>query len=709
MAQFLIRVFALLLATASIGIAQNSRGSNPVVQSVEGHFATAPTKQIGPVQARILDTGPVAKVVLEPVSAERLNQEMAKALPEAGVPLKIGFARDLPALRTFTQLTGLATLAPATAAQIASISITSADALGIRLGLLIDKMPASAKLRFYAKESDQAYEVTGREINDTIERNVAAGDSSQEAYTYWSPIINGQEVIVEFELPNGTPLTEVVFSIPRLSHLYSSPLATRALQEKIGQSGSCNLDSVCQSSWSNESLATAKMSFISGGSSYVCTGTLLNDLDVSTSVPYFLSANHCISSQTEASSLQTYWFYRSNSCSSGTLYAGTQTLSGGATLLYNSSVTDTSFMRLVGTPPAGTYFAGWTSTQQSLSTGITGIHNPMGDLQKISFGSITNYLTCTTGSSYSCSTTTVGSANHLKVVWNQGITEGGSSGSGIWVTSGASHYLVGQLHGGQSYCSTPTAPDNYGRFDVAYNASLYQWLGVTNTQQVTVTKSGNGTVTSNPAGISCGTTCSASFTSGTSVTLTAAPGSGNSFSGWSGACSGTDSTCIVTMSAAKTVTASFSINGSTLLTRYRLYHDGTKEHLYTTDTNEYSVLATRGWLAEGAIYQLYPGAGSLNGVAAVPFYRLYNRISLQHHWTTDANEYNVLGQGDWTREGIDGYILPSSVAGSMPVYRLYLNAFGGLHLWTTDLNEKTVLSTRGWVYEGVAGYVVPLQ
>jgi hypothetical protein len=46
----------------------------------------------------------------------------------------------------------------------------------------------------------------------------------------------------------------------------------------------------------------------------------------------------------------------------------------------------------------------------------------------------------------------------------------------------------------------------------------------------------------------------------------------------------------------------------------------------------------------------------------------------------------------------------------LPVYRLYLNAFGGLHLWTTDLNEKNVLSTsRGWVYEGVAGYVVPLQ
>ena len=160
-----------------------------------------------------------------------------------------------------------------------------------------------------------------------------------------------------------------------------------------------------------------------------------------------------------------------------------------------------------------------------------------------------------------------------------------------------------------------------------------------------------------------------------------------------------------------TVRASYTTaTGSTLLTRYRLYHDGTKEHLYTTDANEYSVLATRGWLAEGAIYQLYPGAGSLNGVVAVPFYRLYNRVSLQHHWTTDANEYNVLGQGDWTKEGVDGYILPSNATGSIPVYRLYLNAFGGLHLWTTDLNEKNVLSTsRGWVFEGVAGYVMPLQ
>jgi len=70
---------------------------------------------------------------------------------------------------------------------------------------------------------------------------------------------------------------------------------------------------------------------------------------------------------------------------------------------------------------------------------------------------------------------------------------------------------------------------------------------------------GAGTVTSSPSGVSCGSTCSASYASGTSVTLTAAATSGSTFAGWGGACSGT-STCTVSMTAARAVTATF--NGS---------------------------------------------------------------------------------------------------------------------------------------------------
>jgi uncharacterized repeat protein (TIGR02543 family) len=79
--------------------------------------------------------------------------------------------------------------------------------------------------------------------------------------------------------------------------------------------------------------------------------------------------------------------------------------------------------------------------------------------------------------------------------------------------------------------------------------------------ELTVTKggAGTGTVTSAPAGINCGSTCSHSFSSGTVVTLSAAASTGSVFTGWSGGgCSGTG-TCHVTMNAATTVTASFAL------------------------------------------------------------------------------------------------------------------------------------------------------
>lgn len=68
---------------------------------------------------------------------------------------------------------------------------------------------------------------------------------------------------------------------------------------------------------------------------------------------------------------------------------------------------------------------------------------------------------------------------------------------------------------------------------------------------------GSGTVTSSPAGISCGETCSAEFEAGKVVTLTPAAAVGSEFTGWSGACAGTGA-CHVTMSEAESVTASFT-------------------------------------------------------------------------------------------------------------------------------------------------------
>ncbi|HEY8489699.1 MAG TPA: choice-of-anchor Q domain-containing protein [Dehalococcoidia bacterium] len=77
------------------------------------------------------------------------------------------------------------------------------------------------------------------------------------------------------------------------------------------------------------------------------------------------------------------------------------------------------------------------------------------------------------------------------------------------------------------------------------------------TLDVTLAGSGSGTVTSNPAGITCGTTCDAIFLDGTGVTLTAAPDAGSVFAGWSGDCSGTASATTVIVLDDLTCTAAF--------------------------------------------------------------------------------------------------------------------------------------------------------
>jgi hypothetical protein len=77
------------------------------------------------------------------------------------------------------------------------------------------------------------------------------------------------------------------------------------------------------------------------------------------------------------------------------------------------------------------------------------------------------------------------------------------------------------------------------------------------TLSVIKTGSGSGTVTSNPVGINCGLDCSETYPYNTNVVLNAVPAVGSTFAGWSGACSGNNS-CSVRMTAAKSVTASFT-------------------------------------------------------------------------------------------------------------------------------------------------------
>jgi len=78
---------------------------------------------------------------------------------------------------------------------------------------------------------------------------------------------------------------------------------------------------------------------------------------------------------------------------------------------------------------------------------------------------------------------------------------------------------------------------------------------------VTMGGTGSGTVTSSPTGVSCSSgTCTGTFPQDSSVTLTATPATGNTFSGWGGACSGTSSCVVVLSGSSKSVSAAFANN-----------------------------------------------------------------------------------------------------------------------------------------------------
>lgn len=532
--------------------------------TVPAHMAN----DASPLKPRRSGVSPAPHVVSLPVpEVRRASSAAAPSLP--GTPYRIGFGRDVPQLENATDaLNGLNWQITPQGGLIAAISIRSPEAVGIRIGLLVRRLPGESMVRFYAQEADSAYEIPGAEITASIRRNLEAGDSGDAARIYWSPLVEGEEATLEIELPPGIGPDSVEISIPRVSHFFHPPLAAQGdrvtHKTGIGAADICEIDATCYPAWKSASDATARMVFVdSDGHSYLCSGTLLNDM-ASSGTPYFLSAYHCIAKQTVASTLQTYWFFRSTSCNGGILDPESATRTGGATLLYAGLATDTSFMRLTQAPPAGAIHIGWDSAAPVLRTSVAGIHHPKGDLQKISFGTVQSFADCTmpgAGGEYTCVATTPAKAEYIEITLTNGITEGGSSGSGLFRTIGGAPSLIGQLRGGNSSCENPDGSDSYGRFDIAYAAALHQWLGGAGSSfllEIAKTGNGTGTVLSSPGGIDCGTTCSAVFGSDAGITLTAVPAPGSTFSGWDGACTGAGASCSLVMNSAKYVTATFT-------------------------------------------------------------------------------------------------------------------------------------------------------
>lgn len=519
-----------------------------------------------PIRTRIPHTTITPRTIfLAPMQAEVLKNA-AKEIP--GTPAKIGHGRSINELDSQAKFNNnFKWQSTPQGGTIAAVTIYAAQATGTRLGVRIVNLPATAILRFFAPTATTAFEISGASVLKLIQKNIDAGDSDDMARTYWGPFIDGENVTLEIELPAGVNPADVQIAIPKLSHFFKSPNVLNFSGEKsgnIGTSGGCELDAMCASQTSPENDAVGQMTYVQpDGLSYLCSGTLLNDR-LADNIPYFLTANHCISKQSVATSLQVNWFFHSTSCNSGIVNPAYKTTYGGSTLLYASAVSDTSFMRLNVNAPVGAMFAGWDAGTPVVGAAVKNIHHPNGDLEKISYGTIQGFNSCTSDDpiehTFSCESSAQPSGNYIDVLLTQGTTEGGSSGSGLFKSVNNQQYLIGQLRGGSSSCSNLSGSNHYGRFDIAYNAALSQWLDTGAKYQLVVTNlgNGNGTVTSSKGGINCGQLCNAAINAGDILTLTAAASTGTTFAGWSGACSGSSPFCIVNMTSAQNVSATFN-------------------------------------------------------------------------------------------------------------------------------------------------------
>ena len=367
-----------------------------------------------------------------------------------------------------------------------SFLFTSPGAAALRIGIAIHSLPFLAELRFFQGNmvNEQAeVAVKGREINRLIQLNMQAEPDNPSSNVYWSPVIAGESLGIEIYLPQNVESQGVQLTFPMLSHFAVSPFSSsehQFINQSYGDSSTCQNDATCYPAWLDTRDAVAKMVYTEFGDSYTCSGTLLNDADATTWKPYFISANHCIASQTVASTLQTVWFFESSTCNGITRNANYAIRNGGATLLWTEGTTknnvdsnqDASFFKLHDLPPAGAYYAGWNISFNFSE--LVGIHHPAGDWKKISFGEYAEMSRCYLDSNdldFYCTPSFTGS--FLQVNWTTGGTEPGSSGSGIFSST---KDLVGMLKGGNGGCDD-NAVSIYSTFSAAYSAgNLGQWL-----------------------------------------------------------------------------------------------------------------------------------------------------------------------------------------------------------------------------------------
>ncbi len=319
---------------------------------------------------------------------------------------------------------------------------------------------------FWIPEGATLY-VYNNEKNDLVRPFTHHNNNPEEVLGTW--YVKGDQAWIEYYQPADV-LGNAKLTVGSVVHGYRT---IDSFQKGLNDSGPCNQDVDCDISSGTdpfdintrkEEVKKAVGLLLTGGG--LCSGTLVNNTS-NDGTPYFLTANHCGGGEGG-------WAFRFNwrspNPSCGTFNNSgngsfDQTVSGATRRAANSKsdmklveINDTSFFD--NNPDV--VWSGWNrSTTQTPQINF-GVHHPAGDIQKAcrddQGGSriVTGFNGNATAEMWLISD------------WDLGVTEGGSSGSGLFNEDG---HLIGMLSGGSAACSGTNDNggfDIYGRFGVAW-------------------------------------------------------------------------------------------------------------------------------------------------------------------------------------------------------------------------------------------------
>lgn len=380
---------------------------------------------------------------LPPLSQHEVEQLFGEDESKPGVP-KIGIVRNLTApvgitrraLDRSAKMSGSATVGgwrrtdAAGARTIWTTSVSSPGAESLRLRFDRLELPDAARVFVYG-DGDERYGPYTRTF---------VGDVTKGVHPFWTHTIQGNVAFVEVQFDDAS--AEVDLTIDGVGHFEGSPESLVAQPE--GEE--CFRDTACAEDDAGLvkalSTATAQLRYRSGGSFYVCTGTLVNVSSTEEFEPYLLTANHCFSSQESASSLEAWWDFRSDTCGGAAPSKTSLPKVVGSTLLASDSSSDFTFVRLSSNPAGSThadgtrFYLGWNANRPPAETLLYRASHPGGGVQKWSRTIVLDARgqTCTA----------LPESRYIYSYGQYGGTSGGSSGGSA---ANASGQIVGQNYG----------------------------------------------------------------------------------------------------------------------------------------------------------------------------------------------------------------------------------------------------------------------